>query len=81
MTAVARRPGAIPAHPNVTAKKGDVSDERDLSALLAGYDAIVSSLRFPEIAPRKLIDLVRASGVRRYVWSWEESEALRSPPV
>lgn len=67
VTAIVRRPEEVPAHPNVTAKKGDVSNEKDLSALLAGHDAVVSSLRFAGIDPHKLIDSVLASEVRRYV--------------
>ncbi|MGC8465217.1 MAG: NAD(P)-dependent oxidoreductase [Acidimicrobiales bacterium] len=67
VTAVVWRPKEVPAHPTVMVKRSDVSDERDLLALLAGHDAIVSSLRLSEIDPPKLIDSVRTSGVRRYV--------------
>jgi putative NADH-flavin reductase len=67
VTAIVRRPEEVSTHPNITASKGDVSKEKELSTLLAGHDAIVSSLRFLGTDPHKLIDSVRASGVRRYV--------------
>ena len=67
VTAIVRHPEQVPAQPNVEARRGDASDATALSALLAGHDAVISSVRFAASDPRKLIDFVRASGVNRYI--------------
>ena len=67
VTAIVRHPEKLAAQPNVEARRGDASDAKALSALLAGHDAVVSSVRFAASDPRKLIEAVRASGVNRYI--------------
>jgi uncharacterized protein len=67
VTAIVRHPEKVPSLPNVEAKRGDLFDESALSTLLAGHDAVVSSVRFASSDPRKLIEAVRASGVTRYI--------------
>ncbi len=67
VTAIARHPEKIAAHPNVTAKAGDVSDVPALASLLSGHDAVVSTVKFLQSDPKKLIEAVRASGVKRYL--------------
>ncbi|MGP4749541.1 NAD(P)-dependent oxidoreductase [Agrobacterium pusense] len=67
VTAIARSPEKIAALPNVVAKKGDVFDQTGLSKLLAGHDAVISSVHFTASDPVTLIEAVRASGVPRYL--------------
>lgn len=67
VTAIARHPEKLQAQPEVTAKRGDVGDKAGLTALLAGHDAVISSVRFADTDAGILIDAVKASGVRRYL--------------
>jgi putative NADH-flavin reductase len=67
VTAIVRNPDKVPADPRVTPAKGDVFDSAHLASLLKGHDAVVSSVHFTASDPRKLIEAVRASGVRRYL--------------
>lgn len=67
VTAIVRNPERVPAQPGVTARKGDVFDQDGLAALLKGHDAVISSVHFTASDPRKLIEAVRDSGVRRYL--------------
>ena len=67
VTAIVRKPEAVPALPGVTAVKGDVHDQAGLANLLAGHDAVISSAHFTASDPNKLIEAVRASGVKRYL--------------
>lgn len=67
ITAIARNPGKVPAQPRVTALRGDADDPAALARLLAGHDVAISALPFAASDPRKLIDAVRASGVKRYL--------------
>jgi hypothetical protein len=67
VTAIVRHPEKVPAQPGVTAQKGDVFDVQGLAGLLKGHDAVISSVHFTASDPRKLIEAVRASGVKRYL--------------
>lgn len=67
VTAIVRNPEKVPVQPNVTATKGDVSDQGGLSELLAGHDVAVSAVHFTQSDPHKLIGAARASGVKRYL--------------
>lgn len=67
VTAIVRNPEKVPVHPQVTAKKGDVYDQAGLAGLLKGHDAVISSVHFAASDPKKLIEAVRASGVKRYL--------------
>jgi putative NADH-flavin reductase len=67
VTAIVRNPERVPAQANVIAKKGDVFEQAGLADLLTGHDAVISSIHFTASDPRKLIEAVRASGVRRYL--------------
>jgi putative NADH-flavin reductase len=67
VTAIARHPEKIATLPSVTAVKGDIGDRQGLAALLGGHDAVISSVRFADGAPTRLLEAVRASGVRRYL--------------
>lgn len=67
VTGIARSPEKIEALPGVTAVKGDVYDVAGLADLLKGHDAVISSVHFTSSDPAKLIEAVRASGVKRYL--------------
>lgn len=67
VTAIVRNPERVPAQKGVTAEKGDVFDQDGLVALLKGHDAVISSVHFTASDPRRLIEAVRASGVKRYL--------------
>jgi putative NADH-flavin reductase len=67
VTAIVRNPEKVQAQVNVAPKKGDVFDKDGLAALLEGHDAGISSVHFLQSDPHKLIDAVKASGVKRYL--------------
>lgn len=67
VTAIARNVGDVAEQPRLIVKAGDASQSGVLASLLRGHDAVVSALRFAQTDARKLIDAVKASGVRRYV--------------
>jgi len=67
VTATVRNPEKIAAQPKVTARKGDVFDQAGLATLLKGHDAVISAVHFSASDPKKLIEAVRASGVKRYL--------------
>ena len=67
VTAIARHPEKIATLPNVTAKRGDVTDQGSLAQLLAGHDAAISSVHFLDSDPVKLIGAARDSKVGRYL--------------
>jgi putative NADH-flavin reductase len=65
VTAIARHPEAVPSGPRVTPKTGDITDEKGLSKLLAGHDAVISAVRFLSADARTLIQAVKQAGVNR----------------
>ena len=67
VSAIARDPSKLPARTGMSATTGDVTNPDALLPLLKGHDAIISALRFQGTDPRQLIDLVRRSGVKRYL--------------
>ena len=67
VTAIARHPEKIEARPDVTPAKGDLFDDAALGRVLAGHDAVISSVRFVMSDPHRLLNAVRASGVKRYL--------------
>lgn len=68
VTAIVRDTAKVPARPGVTAAKGDVlGEEAALAALLAGHDAVISSVHFTASDPKKLIGAVKAAGIARYL--------------
>lgn len=67
VTAIVRNPGKVPHLPHVAARQGDVFDAEGLARLLAGHDAVISSVHFSASDPVKLIAAVKASGVKRYL--------------
>jgi len=67
VTGIARHPENIADLPGVTAAKGDFAAPEALADLVKGHDAVISTLRFADVTPESLIDVVRKSGVRRYL--------------
>ena len=67
VTAIVRNPEKVAAGPHVTAVKGDVHEPDSLAKLLAGHDAVISSVHFSATDPDMLLAAVRASGVKRYL--------------
>ena len=67
VTAIARDPSKLQSRTGMSATVGDVTKPDQLLPLLKGHDAIVSALRFQGSDPQQLIDLVRHSGVKRFL--------------
>ncbi|MBE9605129.1 NAD(P)-dependent oxidoreductase [Acetobacteraceae bacterium H6797] len=67
VTAIARDISKVPALKGVTAVKGDVFDGAGLAKILAGHDAVISSVHFSASDPKVLIEAVKAAGVPRYL--------------
>jgi putative NADH-flavin reductase len=67
VTAIARNPDKLTSRTGLSVAKGDITQPELVLPLLKGHDAIVSSLRFQSTDPQQLIDLVRKSGVKRYL--------------
>lgn len=67
VTAIVRNPEKLPPATNVIAKKGDVFDTAGLTELLKGHDAVISAVHFTASDPQKLMDAVKAAGVKRYL--------------
>ncbi|SHI47603.1 hypothetical protein SAMN02745194_00484 [Roseomonas rosea] len=66
VTAISRNPAAnLPAGAKPVA--GDAQHPAALAPLLAGHDAVVSSVHFTASDPEKLIEAVKRAGVRRYL--------------
>lgn len=66
VTAIVRKPEHVSPYERVTAVGTDGS-EASLTSAIKGHDAVVSSVRFVDLAPEVLVAAVKASGVRRYV--------------
>ena len=67
VTAIARNPGRIAGHANVTPAKGDVMDQAGLARLVTGHDAAIRSVHFLASDPAKLIAAAKESKVGRYL--------------
>jgi uncharacterized protein len=67
VTAIARNPEKIARFANVIPTRGDASDEADLTRLLRGHDAAISSIHFLASDPAKLIGAAKASAVGHYL--------------
>ncbi len=80
VTALVRKPDALPSHPNLTARSVDVLDSAALAAAAAGHDAVISAYNPGRAVPggdevtaqhkaghRAIIDGVKQSGVTRFL--------------
>lgn len=64
VTAIARKPEAIPAAAGVTPSQGDASDPAALAGLIAGHDAVISALHF-DVDAATLLGALKQAGVPR----------------
>ncbi|MFC5345233.1 NAD(P)-dependent oxidoreductase [Brevundimonas staleyi] len=64
VTAVARKPEAIPAADGVTPAQGDASDLTALAALIKGSDAVISALHF-DVPAATILSALKTAGVPR----------------
>lgn len=67
VTAIVRNPDKVPQGAGIVAEKGDVYDKNGLAALLAGHDAVISSVHYTASDPAVLLAAVKQSGVKRYL--------------
>ena len=67
VTAIARDTAKLAPRTGLSPTVGDVSKPDTVIPLLKGHDAVISSLRFQSSNPQQLIELVRRSGVKRYL--------------
>jgi len=67
VTAIARDAKKLSSRTGMSATVGDVTKPDALLPLLKGHDVIISALRSEGSDPQQLIDLVRRSGVKRYL--------------
>jgi putative NADH-flavin reductase len=67
VTGIVRNPEKLPQHLKLTARRGDVFDADGLAKLLAGHDAVISSVHYTASDPTLLLQAVKASGVKRYL--------------
>lgn len=67
VSAIARDAKKLSSRTGMSATVGDVTKPDALLPLLKGHDVIISALRSEGFDPQQLIDLVRRSGVKRYL--------------
>ncbi|HWL15814.1 MAG TPA: NAD(P)-dependent oxidoreductase [Opitutus sp.] len=67
ITAIARRIESMPASPNVTPVKGDLTRETELAAILRGHEAVLSATKFLRTDAAALIRIVKTAGVPRWL--------------
>ena len=67
VTAIVRNPAKVPALAGVTAVKGDIFDKDGLASLIAGHDAVISSVHYLASDPEALLGAVKQSGIKRYL--------------
>ncbi|MEN5363659.1 NAD(P)-dependent oxidoreductase [Brevundimonas intermedia] len=64
VTAIARKPDAIPAADGVTPVAGDASDAAALAELIKGADAVISALHF-DVPAETVLSALKTAGVPR----------------
>lgn len=64
VTAIARKPAAIPSAPGVTPVAGDASDPAALPDLIKGSDAVISALHF-DVPAEAILAALKTAGVPR----------------
>ncbi len=67
VTAIVRNPEKVPALAGVTAVKGDIFDRDGLAGLIAGHEAVISSVHYLASDADALLGAVKQSGVKRYL--------------
>lgn len=64
VTAIARKPDAIPTGDNINAVQGDASDAAALAELIKGSDVVVSALHF-DVPASTILSALKTAGVPR----------------
>ncbi|HEV7776508.1 MAG TPA: NAD(P)-dependent oxidoreductase [Luteibacter sp.] len=67
VTGISRNPSKLSPRDGLGLVAGDANAPEALAPLLAGHDAVISSIHFTVTDPHKLIGAVRHSGVKRYL--------------
>ncbi|WP_420143748.1 NAD(P)-dependent oxidoreductase [Sphingobium sp.] len=67
VTAISRHPENAVVADGVMAAAGDVNHPDALAETIRGHDVVVSAVMFADTDPASLVDVVRASGVPRYL--------------
>lgn len=80
VTAVARKPEAIPTADGVTAVAGDASDAPALAALIKGADAVISALHH-DIPAATVLSALKSAGVPRLLVTGGASSLEVAPGV
>jgi len=65
VTGISRHPENAKPHAKLTSKQGDVHDPDAIAKLVAGHDAVISSVRFSLIDAQKLFTALKKAGVKR----------------
>lgn len=65
VTAIVRRPERVVSHLWMTAIRGDLTNVEELTRLVAGHEAMISSARFSVARAEVLIAAAKVSGVNR----------------
>jgi len=75
VTAIVRHPEKLPQHPNLTAQKGDVTNETEITMLVAGHDAVISAYK----PGKDVADIFQQhiSGYRKIINSVKKAEVKR----
>lgn len=73
VTALVRRAGALPGHPNLRTVLGDAENAHDVARTIAGADAVVSALGAPPLSKSR----VRSEGTRQIVRAMERADIDR----
>lgn len=80
VTAIARKPEAIPAADGVTPVQGDASDSTALAALIKGSDAVISALHH-DIRAETILSALKTAGVPRLLVTGGASSLEVAPGV
>jgi hypothetical protein len=65
VTAIARHPDKLQPQPKLSTRRGDVNNQADLTKLISGHDAVISSVKFQLINPHILIAAVKQAKLKR----------------
>jgi putative NADH-flavin reductase len=67
VTGITRDASGVPTGDGLKTAVGDINDPESLASVLRGHDVVISAVPFRSSDPKKLIDAVRRSGVKRYL--------------
>jgi putative NADH-flavin reductase len=81
VTGVTRNVGTQEEKENLKFATGNVEEPEELAEVLKGHHAVISSVKFLNSDPNKLIEAVRGSGVKRYLIVGGASSLQFSPGV